>query len=507
MTLPLEVVTHIRRLHYAEHWKVGTIVAELKVHHEAVERALGIDTRGGMGVKRVLPTLLDAYKPFIREMLEKHPRLRATRLFHMVKPRGYQGSYEPVKLYVRAVRPRGGTEAFFRIETLPGEEAQVDWGLFGKLKVGDAERQLCCFVMVLSHSRAVYARFALDMTMESFLRGHVCAFEALGGVPRRILYDNLKSVVLERYGDAVRFHPRQLELAGHYHYAPIPCAPYRGNEKGKVERTIRYLRDSFFAARRFTGLRDLNAQLATWISEVAMVRQWPGAKDNRRVVDVFGEEKPRLMPLPAGAFSTDVMRAVASGKTPYVRFDANDYSIPHTLVRKSLTLCASEDAVRILDGADEVARHVRSYDKGRRFESEAHLAGLAKEKRRAAQLRSRDVLKASLKHADEFFAALCLREKSLSHEAARLTKLVSKYGVADVDAAMAEALGRHSVSAASVGHLLDAQARKRGQLPLLDVVVPESVRHLRVTPHPLSDYDELSKRKPSGEGNTEGGAA
>lgn len=156
----------------------------------------------------------------------------------------------------------------------------------------------------------------------------------------------------------------------------------------------------------------------------------------------------------------------------------------------------------------EVARHPRSYDKGRRFESEGHLAGLAKEKRHAAQARSRDVLKASLKNADAFFAALCLRDKSLSHEAARLTKLVSKYNAADVDAAMAEALAKHSVSAASVAHLLDTQARKRGQLPLLDVVVPESVRHLHVTPHPLSDYDELSKKRtPPGDGNTEGGAS
>jgi transposase len=171
MTLPLDVVTNIRRLHYAEHWKVGTIATELRVHHEAVERALGLDTRGGLTVRRALPTLLDEYKPFIRDVLEKHPRLRATRLFHMVKPRGYRGSYEAVKRYVREVRPTTRAEAFFRIETLPGEEAQVDWGLFGKLKVGDAERQLCCFVMVLSHSRAMYARFALDMSLESFLRG------------------------------------------------------------------------------------------------------------------------------------------------------------------------------------------------------------------------------------------------------------------------------------------------------------------------------------------------
>lgn len=505
MTLPLDVVTNIRRLHYAEHWKVGTIATELRVHHEAVERALGLDTRGGLTVRRALPTLLDEYKPFIRDVLEKHPRLRATRLFHMVKPRGYRGSYEAVKRYVREVRPTTRAEAFFRIETLPGEEAQVDWGLFGKLKVGDAERQLCCFVMVLSHSRAMYARFALDMSLESFLRGHVKAFEALG-VARSILYDNLKSAVLERYGDAIRFHPRLLELAGHYHFAPRPCAPYRGNEKGKVERHIRYIRDSFFAARRFRDVADLNAQLSTWVSEVAMVRRWPGGKDGRRVVDVFTDEKPRLLPQPEGSFSTDVVRAVSTGKTPYLRFDGNDYSVPHTLLKKPLTLCASEDVVRVLHGADEVARHPRSYDKGRRYESTEHLVELAKQKRRAAQARSRDVLTASLTHAAVFLDGLCERDKSLSHEVARLTKLLSKYGAADVDAAMAEALARHSVSAASVAHLLDAQARKRGQLPLLDVVVPESVRHLHVTSHPLSDYDGLTK-PPPGEGTPEGGAA
>ncbi len=502
MTLPVDVVAAIRRLHFAEHWPVGTIAAEMKVHHEAVERALGLDTRGGLTVRRVLPTLLDEYKPFIRETLVKHPRLRATRVFHMVKPRGYRGSYESVKRYVREVRPTTRPEAFFRLETLPGEEAQVDWGLFGKLKVGNATRQLCCFVMVLSHSRAVHARFALDMTMESFLRGHLHAFAALGGVPRAVLYDNLKSAVLERYGDAIRFHPRLLELAGHYHFAPRPCAPYRGNEKGKVERHIRYLRDAFFAARRFRDVADLNAQLATWETEVAMVRPWPGGKDGRRVVDVFTEEKQRLLPLPEGPFHADVVRAVATGKTPYVRFDGNDYSVPHTLLKKPLTLSATEGEVRVLDGLVEVARHPRSYDKGRRFESASHLAQLATQKRHAAQARSRDVLSGALPHAAAFLDGVLQRDKSLSHEVARLTKLVSKYGAADVDAAMAEALAKHAVSAASVAHLLDAQARQRGQLPLLDVVVPESVRHLHVTSHRLSDYDGLAQRPsvPSGAG-------
>ncbi len=497
MTLPMDLVTKIRRLHYAEHWKVGTIVTQLGVHHDAVERALGIDTRGGvipdaLQARRMTATLLDPYKPLIHETLEKYPRLTATRLFEMVKARGFVGGYERVKKYVRGMRP-SKSEAYFRLETLPGEEAQVDWGMFGRLRIGNADRSLCCFVMVLSHSRGLYARFFLDMTLESFLRGHLKAFDAFGGAPRSVLYDNLKSVVLERHGDAVRFHPRLLELAGHYHFAPKPCAPYRGNEKGKVERAIRYLRDSFFAARRFTGIDDLNAQLARWVNDVALVRPWPGAPDGRRVADVLAEEKPRLLPLPEGHFSADVMRGVSSGKTPYIRFDGNDYSVPHTLLRRPLTLLASEDTVRVLDGATEVARHVRSYDKGARVDDQAHLEQLAAQKRRAAELRGRDVLRTTLKNADAFIDALALKGSSLGAETSRLLKLLREYGPRDVDAAVAEALAKRAISTASVAHLLDTKARRRKQAPAIDVVVPESVRHLQVTPHPLADYDALLK--------------
>jgi transposase len=494
MTLPMEVVANIRRLHFAEQWTVGTIAAQLGVHHEAVERALAVGTGGDTVLARRMPTsVLDAYKPFIRETLEKYPRLTATRVFHMVKSRGYEGSYITVKRYVRRTRPTARAEAYFRRETLPGEEAQVDWGLFGKLLVGNALRSLCCFVMVLSWSRAIFARFYFDMTMESFLRGHAAAFSALGGVPRVALYDNLKSVVLERHGDAVRFHPRLLELAGHYHFAPKPCAPYRGNEKGKVERTIRYLRDSFFAARRFTGLVDLNAQLATWVAEVAMVRPWPGGPGGGRVAEMLGEERPRLLPLPEGAFSCDVVRPVTSGKTPYIRFDGNDYSVPPTLVRKPLTLLASEDAVRLVDGTTEVARHVRSYDKGARVDEPAHLEALAGLKRRAAELGARDVLRATLKNAAPFIEALAVTGRALGTETSRLLRLLREYGPREVDAALAEAMARQALSASSVAHLLDTRARRHKRLPGIDVVVPESVRHVHVTPHALADYDELLK--------------
>src|SRR5262249_37561261 len=155
-------------------------------------------------------------------------------------------------------------EAYLRLRTLPGEQAQVDWGHFGKIRIGRALRRLFCFVMVLSYSRQIFLRFYLSAAMPSFLRGHVEAFDFFEGSARILLYDTLKSAVLERKGDAIRFHPTLLELAAHYHYLPRPVAPARGNQKGRVERAIRYIRDNFFAARTFTDLDDLNAQALAW---------------------------------------------------------------------------------------------------------------------------------------------------------------------------------------------------------------------------------------------------
>jgi len=263
-----ELRARIRRLFFAEHWKVGTISAELGVHHEAVERAIEVE-RFANHAHRPAAKLLDPYKDFIQATLQEHPRLRATRLLEMLQQRGYTGSIWPLRRYVRKVRPVSRHEAFFRLSTLPGEQAQVDWASFGKITIGNTLRALSCFVMVLSWSRAVFARFVLDQTLESFLRCHVAGFAALGGVPRSVLYDNLKTAVLERIGDVIRFHPRLLELAGHYHFAPRPVAVGRGNEKGRVERRIRDLRESFFAARTFHTLDDLNRQLADWIERLA----------------------------------------------------------------------------------------------------------------------------------------------------------------------------------------------------------------------------------------------
>jgi transposase len=490
-----EVRARIRRLYYAEHWKVGTIAAELSLHHDTVRAALTQVQVKSLDRSTLKPSVLAPYKDFIQHTLQAHPRLRASRLFHMVKARGYPGSYVQVRRYVNQVRPVPQAEAYLRLRALPGEQAQVDWGHFGKVQVGNASRTLSCFVLVLSHSRALYARFFLDTTMESFLSAHVQAFTALGGVPRSILYDNLKSVVLERAGDAIRFHPRLLELAGHYHFAPKPCAPYRGNEKGKVERTIRYLRDSFFAARSFPGVDELNAHLARWVEEVAHARAVPGEAAGRTVAQAWVQERPLLLPLPEHPFACDVVRPVSSGKTPYIRFDGNDYSIPDTLVRKPLTLVASTATVRLLQGSLEVALHSRSWSKGDIIEDPLHLAALARKKTHAHELRGRDVLRTRCPRADVLLNLLAARGDNLGNHTARLLSLLERYGPAELESAISETLARGALSPTSVAHVLDMRARHRGSPPPLPVVLPEDprVREQRVSQHSLTDYDALLK--------------
>ena len=491
--IPEELRSRMRRLFFAEHWKIGTIAAELKVHHDTVSHALDAP-RTFVNIRyRTQATALDAYKSFVQLTLKDHPRLLATRLYDMIKPRGYTGSLVQLRRYVRAVRPVTQHEAFFRLRTLPGEQAQVDWGCFGSITIGKTKRPLSCFVMVLGWSRAVFAVFTLDQTLESFVRCHVRAFDAFGGVPRALLYDNLKTAVLERNGDHIRFHPRLLELAGHYHFATKPCAPYRGNEKGKVERQIRYLRYSFFDARAFSSLDDLNAQLAVWIETVAHARKVPGDPDGRTVAHALTEETPRLLALPVHPFESDLVRPAVSGKTPYIRFDLNDYSIPHTLVRKPLTLIASEKAVRIADGDRVVAHHVRSYGRLQIVEDPAHLQQLAKQKRHAHELRGRDRLRTACAHADAFLSAVAVRGGHLGGTTSRLLRLLDRFGAAPLDAAIADAFGRGALSAQSVAHVLDQAQRAAGTPPPLEHLLPDDprVRDVRVTPHALRSYDAL----------------
>ena len=487
-----EIRARIRRYFYAEHWKIGTIASELGVHPDAVRNA--IESERFKSSKPLGPSVVDPYLEFLRHTLEQHPRLRATRLYQMIRDRGYAGSVVQLRRTVARLRPHS-REPFLQLQTFPGEQAQVDWAHFGHVMVGRAKRALSCFVMTLSYSRALYLEFFFDQTMENFLRGHVHAFAYWGGQPRVILYDNLKSAVLERRGNQIQFHPRLIELSAHYHFAPRPCQVRAGNQKGRVERAIRYVRDSFWAGRTFSSLVECNRLALHWRDQVAHQRRWPGG-DDRTLADVFAEEQPRLLPPPLHAFSTDRIEAVRSHKTIYVRFDLNDYSIPPEAVGRPLTVVAGDVTVRILDGSFEIARHHRSYDRHQLVLDPAHQEAVLKIKRKAFHSTPGGRLEQAVPGSKTLLDLAFAQGESAGAQTAQLMKLLDQYGAAAFRCAIAEALQRNTPRASSVAFLLRRQPRTA---PLgLDLSHHPQAQALDIRPHELETYDELARTQDTG---------
>lgn len=485
-----EQIARIRHLFYAEHWKAGTIASELGLHRATVVAAL-LDRPRKRPVRK---TAVDPYLDFIAQTLEEHPRLRATRLYEMIKARGFEGSLKQLRRRVAKLRP-AGREAFLSLRSFPGEQAQVDWASFGVVSVGRARRRLSCFVMTLSHSRALYPEFFFDQSQENFLLGHVRAFEFFGGAPRVILYDNLRSVVLDRRGDNIRFHPRIIELSSHYHFQPRACRPARGNEKGRVERAIRYIRESFFAARPFTTLQDFNRKARQWRDTIAHARPHP-EEDRKTVAESFQEEQPRLLPLPAHPFDeTDLAIPAFSQKRIYLRFDSNEYSIPPEAVGQVLGLLASDTTVRIFQGTTQIACHRRSYDRGERIEDPAHKDALLKEKRQARGASSSGRLVSLAPESETLLEAVFSRGESIAKETQKLLLLLDDYGAAPLRAAIQEALERKTPHTASVAYLLEKRRRslkKSAPLPV-DLSRRPDLADLHVQPHHPETYDELSR--------------
>jgi transposase len=339
MAITPEIEAEIVRFYYAERWKRGTIAKQFGVHHSTVKRIL---SKNGLLPKAASTRALkvDPYLPFIEQTLEKFPKLNASRLYQMVKDRGYTGAPDHFRHIVRRLRPLPKAEAYLRLSTLPGEQAQVDWGHFGKIMVGDTERRLLAFVLVLSYSRRIFVRFYFGEATGNFLRGHVDAFEHFEVVPREVLYDNLKSAVIERVESAIRFNPELLALSAHYRFAAKPVPPARPTSKGRVERSIQYVRTSFFAARHFSDICDLNAQALEWCINEAKERRWPQDRAFT-VADAFDKEKSCMLELPATPFPAYDRKQVHIGKTPYARFDGNDYSVPFQFVRRNLLVEAT----------------------------------------------------------------------------------------------------------------------------------------------------------------------
>lgn len=492
MTIDKELEAKILRYHFVEHWGVNTIAGQLGIHHSAVDRVL---SQAGLpkAERTRAASIVDPYHPMIIETLERFPRLTAARLYAMAQARGYTGGASQFRAHVAQLRPRKPSEAYLRLRTLPGEQAQVDWGHFGQVQIGRAKRPLMAFVMVLSFSRQIFLRFYLNQRMESFLRGHVGVFDAWGGVARVLLYDNLKSAVLERRDAAIRFHPTLLALSAHYHFEPRPVAVARGNEKGRVERAIRYIRDSFFAGRQWSDIDELNAQADAWCAGPAANRPCP--EDPRITVrEAFEQEQPQLLALPDNPFETDEQVAVSVGKTPYIRFDLNDYSVPHTQVRRTVTVMASLSQVRVLAGSEVIAEHRRVYGKGEQIEDPAHIEALLSAKRGARHHRGQDRLALAAPSSRALLQQAAQRGTTLSRVTAQLVQLLDDYGAGELEQAIAEALNNDVPHPNGVRQVLERRREQRDRSPPLVLTLPDNdkARNIVVRAPSLALYDQVN---------------
>src|ERR1700752_3341279 len=355
--------------------KFGEFIMILELHRQglkvaAIARQLGIDrktvrkyiSRGlepptyGPRPRRQKST--DPFLSYLLQRLAAFPGLTAVRLWREMRERGYPGGYTAVKRAVRDIRPEPVAPFEVRFETPPGEQAQVDLARF-EVEFTDEPgitRIVWLFSMVLGYSRLIWARFVVHQDLQSVLRCHIAALEAIGGVPREILYDRMKTAVIGEDADGLVVYNRSLvALARHYGFHPRACRPYCAKTKGKVERPFRYIREDFFLARSFCNLDDLNAQLRHWLDTVANPRLH--ATTQRIVNEAFAEEKPHLKTLPLAPFRSVLKLERRVSHEGMVSVGGNLYSVPDATRKRVVKVHTLADEVRIFEDGALIAAH------------------------------------------------------------------------------------------------------------------------------------------------------
>ncbi len=488
-----------------EQWPLGTIAKHLQIHHSTVKRILVQSGKTEESFNCGRKSILEPFIPYMRECLVKYPDICASRLWQMCIERGYKGKQDHFRAFVARLRPRKKHEAFLRLTTLPGEEAQVDWGHFGHLQIGKAKRPLSAFVMVLSWSRQIYLEFFLEQRMRAFLAGHNDAFEFFSGIPRVLLYDNLKTAVTERVGEAIKFNETFLTYASKVGFEPRPVNIRRGNEKGRVERSIRFIRDNFFAARKFNSLEDLNSQAREWMTGIAAQRKCPGETD-MTVEQAFQQEKNILRKITTALPWVEERIIARVAKTPYVRFEGNDYSVDCECVCKSVTVLITAGQVRVLDGDKIVATHERCYDKGKTIEDEKHILALREIKKMAHHSSVMGLIQHVVPEIKEFLIELGKVGGNIGSAVSAFDKLLSKYGENALKLAVIEAINAKTFHTGSVAFILNRQVVEKNsplsvEIPLSDNL---KIKNISVNSHDLKNYDSLGDNDSIEDNNSEG---
>lgn len=490
-----ELEPEIRRLYRVEKWPVGTIARELAIHHSVVSRVISSET--GDKVKAHRDSILDPYVGFVQQTLEKYPRIKASRLFIMLRERGYPGRSDGhVRSLLKRLRPHKSKEAFFRLTCLPGEQAQVDWAHFGKFQTTPTcQRNLSAFVMTLAHSRMIFLRFFLSSKSRDFYQGFAEAFEFFGGVPKQVWMDNLRSGVTSRVGPLVQFNERMLALASHFTFEPVAMGVRRGNEKGKVERSIQYVRSSFFEAHECKSLKGLNEKALDWCLQVAGKRRWQD-DPSKTVYECFMQEKERLLPLPNARWSPAERTLVNVPKVPFVRFDLNSYSVPWAHAQSQVMLEFDDQFVKVIKNNDVIVEHERSYGRGELVEISDHFDGLAEVKAKSRKHAGLSRLKSAVPVAEEFLQILSERGENIGSIVSRLLHLLDLYGRKNLAAAIEEVVVHETPRLRSLHFVLKRLDQAHGNVvPIVPDLGLGKAAAVTVEYHTPQHYDHITGMK------------
>jgi transposase len=425
------------------------------------------------------PSKLDPFKGQIVRWLQTHP-YTATQVYLRLQEAGFGGGMSIVKEYVRQIRPPR-TPAFLTLSFAPGECAQVDWGQFGSINVGNTRRRLSFFVMVLCYSRMLYVEFTVSETMEHFMACHANAFAFFGGVPAKLMVDNLRSAVLQRIiGQEPVFNPRYKDFADHFGFTIAPCNVGAGHEKGRVENAVGYVKKNFLAGLELTDFAPINAAARQWLDTVANVRIHGTTR--RQPVELFGAEKTRLKPLPAQPYDVGVIRPGRASTQFRVTVDANTYSVPAEYAGAALTVKLYPDVLCFYHQDKLIARHVRCYDRHQDFEDPDHPRALLAQRRRARDQKLMLRLLALTPKAEAFYLGLADRRLNALHHVRKIVALSEIYGAELTRRAIEDALEFQAFSCEYVANLLEQRQRllpEPGTLhltrrqDLLDLELPE----------------------------------
>jgi len=401
-------------------------------------------------------SVLDPFKAHIQRRLAKY-ELTAMKLFAEVQAQGYHGSYPIVQRYVHQIRPPKPQPVFVRFETEPGQQGQVDWSPFGRINHLGQSRKLSCFALVLGYSRVLYAEFTVSEDLTTLVQCHLNAFRYAGGIPRELLYDQMKTVILSWRPDHIEWNPQFADFAQTFGFDPRVCRPRRAQTKGKIERPFGYIADSFFAGLDLEQLTldELNAQLRHWLDHIANTR----VHRTTQCVPFERLKEEKLLPVPDRTYRVEVVETRKSHKDCHLEYQGNRYSVPFQYARRELTVRAQGDQLRIFDGETLIATHTLCRQKHQMITDRAHFAGISRHVYASNRQAVQDQFVATFPHTQAFVqGVLRLKGGNATHHLTQILSLSEVYPVTAVAAAIQRALDYEAFTAKHVRKICESEA-------------------------------------------------